>query len=118
MTVPPDGTTPRKHPAAIRDVMPCCDLHADPLAAMFASVPAPPPNAAAAWWQEGAMRMVREIAGPVPGHAMVLPDQRCSTWPIRSTPRVTGIAALPARLPHRRATVWPAGSPARGEVGP
>ncbi len=53
----------------IRDAMPPYQLSSDLLAAMFAAVPAPPPDATAAWRLERATRLIHEMAGLVPADA-------------------------------------------------
>ena len=65
MTLPTNGITPE----VIREMMPPYQLSADLLAAAFASIPPPPPDATQAWRQERAARLVQEIAGLMPADA-------------------------------------------------
>jgi hypothetical protein len=65
MTPPTNGITPE----VIREMMPPYQLSADLLAAAFASIPPPPPDATQAWRQERAARLVQEIAGLMPADA-------------------------------------------------
>jgi hypothetical protein len=65
MTPPTNGITPE----VIREMMPPYQLSADLLAAAFASIPPPPPDATQAWRQERAARLVQEIAGQMPADA-------------------------------------------------
>jgi hypothetical protein len=65
MSLPTNGITPE----VIREMMPPYQLSADLLAAMFASIPAPPPDATQAWRQERAARLVQEVAGLMPADA-------------------------------------------------
>jgi len=65
MTTPTNGITPE----VFREVMPPYQLSADLLAAMFAAVRAPPPDATIAWRQERAGRLVQEMAGLMPADA-------------------------------------------------
>jgi hypothetical protein len=65
MTPPTNGITPE----VIREMMPPYHLSADLLAAAFASIPPPPPDASQAWRQERAARLVQEIAGLMPADA-------------------------------------------------
>ena len=65
MTPATNGITPE----VIREMMPPYQLSADLLAAAFASIPPPPPDATQAWRQERAARLVQEIAGLLPADA-------------------------------------------------
>jgi hypothetical protein len=65
MTPPTNGITPE----VIREMMPPYQLSADLLAAAFASILPPPPDATQAWRQERAARPVQEIAGLMPADA-------------------------------------------------
>jgi hypothetical protein len=65
MSLPTNGITPE----VIREMMPPYQLSADLLAAMFASIPPPPPDATQAWRLERATRLVQEIAGLMPADA-------------------------------------------------
>ena len=65
MTPATNGITPE----VIREMMPPYQLSADLLAAAFASIPPPPPDATQAWRQERAARLVQEIAGLMPADA-------------------------------------------------
>jgi hypothetical protein len=65
MTPPTNGITPE----VIREMMPPYHLSADLLAAAFASIPPPPPDATQAWRQERAARLVQEVAGLMPADA-------------------------------------------------
>jgi hypothetical protein len=65
MSLPTNGITPE----VIREMMPPYQLSADLLAAMFASIPPPPPDATMAWRQERAARLVQEVAGLMPADA-------------------------------------------------
>jgi hypothetical protein len=65
MNIPANGITAE----IIREVMPPNRLSPDPLSAMFAAVPAPPPNATMAWRQTRAARLVQEVAGLMPADA-------------------------------------------------
>jgi hypothetical protein len=65
MSLPSNGITPE----VIREMMPPYQLSADLLAAAFAAVPAPRPDATQAWRLERATRLVQEIAGLMPADA-------------------------------------------------
>jgi hypothetical protein len=65
MSLPTNGITPE----VIRESMPPYQLSADLLAAMFASIPPPPPDATQAWRLERATRLVQEVAGLMPADA-------------------------------------------------
>jgi hypothetical protein len=65
MSLPTNGITPE----VIRESMPPYQLSADLRAAMFASIPPPPPDATQAWRLERATRLVQEIAGLMPADA-------------------------------------------------
>src|ERR1017187_8648915 len=65
MTPPTNGITPE----VIREMMPPYHLSADLLAAAFASIPPPSPDATQAWRQKRAARLVQEIAGLMPADA-------------------------------------------------
>ena len=65
MSLPSNGITAD----VIRETMPPYSLSADLLAATFAAVPAPPPDATQAWRLERATRLVQEIAGLMPADA-------------------------------------------------
>jgi hypothetical protein len=65
MSLPSNGITAD----VIRETMPPYSLSADLLAATFAAVPAPPPDATVAWRLERVTRLVQEIAGLMPADA-------------------------------------------------
>jgi hypothetical protein len=65
MNIPANGITAE----LIRVVMPPYRLSTDLLTAMFAAMPAPPPEATMAWRQTPAARLVQEVAGLMPADA-------------------------------------------------
>jgi hypothetical protein len=62
MNIPANRSTA----GVIREVIPPYQPGADLLAAMFAAMPAPPPDRSMAWRQKRAARLVREVAGLMP----------------------------------------------------
>jgi hypothetical protein len=65
MSIPSNGITPE----VIRAVMPPYHLSLDLLAATFAALPAPPPDATPAWRRARVTRLAAEIVAPMPANA-------------------------------------------------
>ena len=65
MSIPSNGITPE----VIRGVMPPYHLSLDLLHAIFAALPAPPPDATPAWRRARVTRLAAEIVAPMPANA-------------------------------------------------
>jgi hypothetical protein len=65
MAIPTNGIAP----AVIREIMPPYQLSADLLQATFATLPAPPPDASAAWREARSTRLIQEILASKPSDA-------------------------------------------------